>query len=77
MGGVVPMGYRVDNRKLIIDEEEAARVRKIFERYLALRSVPKLRWSCGERECGRESACLQRAAPLEMFISRTGRLLTC
>jgi DNA invertase Pin-like site-specific DNA recombinase len=42
MGGVVPMGYRVENRKLIVDEEEAASVRKIFERYLALRSIPKL-----------------------------------
>jgi len=42
MGGVVPMGYRVDNRKLVIDEEEAATVKKIFQRYLALRSITKL-----------------------------------
>src|SRR3954452_20095491 len=42
MGGVVPMGYRVENRKLILGEEEAATVRKIFERYLALRSISKL-----------------------------------
>ena len=39
MGGVVPMGYRVEDRKLVLDEEEAATVRKIFERYLALRSI--------------------------------------
>ena len=42
MGGVVPMGYRVDNRKLVIDEEEATNVKKIFQRYLALRSITKL-----------------------------------
>jgi hypothetical protein len=42
MGGVVPMGYRLDNRKLIVDDEEAANVKKIFQRYLALRSITKL-----------------------------------
>jgi hypothetical protein len=42
MGGVVPMGYRVDHRKLVIEEEEAANVKKIFQRYLALRSITKL-----------------------------------
>ncbi len=33
MGGFVPLGYRVENRKLVIDEEEAATVRMIFERF--------------------------------------------
>ena len=42
MGGVVPMGYRLDNRKLVIDEEETATVKRIFQRYLALRSITKL-----------------------------------
>ena len=42
MGGVVPMGYRLDNRKLVVDEQEAATVRKIFERYLILRSISSL-----------------------------------
>ena len=36
------MGYRVDNRKLVTDESEAANVKKIFQRYLALRSITKL-----------------------------------
>jgi hypothetical protein len=36
------VGYRVEDRKLILDEEEAATVRRIFERYLALRSISKL-----------------------------------
>jgi DNA invertase Pin-like site-specific DNA recombinase len=42
MGGVVPWGYRVENRKLIVDEEGAAEVRSIFDRYLEIGSVPAL-----------------------------------
>jgi hypothetical protein len=39
MGGTVPIGYRVEARKLVPVPEEAALVRRIFERYLALGSV--------------------------------------
>jgi site-specific DNA recombinase len=39
MGGFVPLGYRVENRKLVIDEPEAAVVRMIFERFAKVRSV--------------------------------------
>lgn len=39
MGGVVPVGYRVEDRKLIVVEDEADRVRHIFNRYLQLGSV--------------------------------------
>ena len=39
VGGVVPLGYRVEDRKLVVDEAEAAIVRSIFERYLALGSI--------------------------------------
>ena len=42
MGGVVPLGYRVEARKLVVEEEEAKLVRKIFERYVALGSIPAL-----------------------------------
>ena len=42
MGGVVPLGYRVANRKLLVDEREAETVRLIFERYLKLGSIPAL-----------------------------------
>ncbi|MXO72852.1 recombinase family protein [Altererythrobacter buctensis] len=38
MGGAVPLGYQVQERKLVIDEEEAATVRHIFSRYAALGS---------------------------------------
>jgi site-specific DNA recombinase len=43
MGGTVPLGYDVSGRKLVINAEEAERVRVIFERYLALGCVSKLR----------------------------------
>lgn len=39
MGGVVPLGYEVKERKLHIIPEEAERVRYIFSRYLELGSV--------------------------------------
>ncbi|OBQ92497.1 recombinase family protein [Mesorhizobium sp. AA23] len=42
MGGVVPIGYRVEHRKLLIDEAEAKIVRHLFERYLVLKSVRDL-----------------------------------
>ena len=38
MGGVVPIGYVVQDRKLVIDEKAAETVRHIFRRYLALGS---------------------------------------
>ncbi len=42
MGGYVPMGYRVESRKLVIDEPEAELVREIFERFAELGSGTKL-----------------------------------
>ncbi|QOF69532.1 recombinase family protein [Aminobacter sp. SR38] len=42
MGGTVPLGYAVQQRKLIIKEPEAGFVLGLFERYVQLRSVPAL-----------------------------------
>lgn len=49
MGGVVPHGYRVADRKLIVVPEEAAEVRLIFSRYRDLRSLPALHRELRER----------------------------
>ena len=49
VGGVVPLGYRVEDRKLVVDEAEAATVRSIFERYLALGSMLALLAELRER----------------------------
>ncbi|MDR3387712.1 MAG: recombinase family protein [Rudaea sp.] len=43
MGGLVPIGYDCVDRKLVVNPAEADQVRHIFERYLALGSVAKLR----------------------------------
>ena len=42
MGGYVPLGYRVENRKLLIEEPEAETIRYIFRRYLEVKSIRKL-----------------------------------
>ena len=42
MGGVAPLGYRVEDRKLIVEEEEAKFVRKIFERHQELGAISAL-----------------------------------
>lgn len=38
LGGVVPLGYDVINKKLIVNEDEAETVRAAFEQYLIFRS---------------------------------------
>ena len=43
MGGTLPLGYDVKDRKLTINQAEAETVRHIFRRYLDLRSVNSLR----------------------------------
>lgn len=56
MGGVVPLGYRVENRKLLVNAEEARTVRWLFERYLQLKSVRALvEESASQGFCSRSS----------------------
>ena len=42
MGGPVPLGYEVDNRRLVINDNEAELVRHIYQSYLASASVVEL-----------------------------------
>ena len=42
MGGVPPYGYRVENRKLIVNEERAEHVRWIFARFIEIGSATEL-----------------------------------
>ena len=42
MGGPVPLGYRVENRKLLVDEDGAATVRRVFEGFAEIGSATKL-----------------------------------
>ena len=41
VGGTVPLGYRVENKKLVIHEEDAQTIRNIFQRFIETQS-PKL-----------------------------------
>ena len=60
MGGVPPLGYRVQDRKLVIVDSEAEIVRSIFRRYAELGSV---RWLKAELEAqGRKSKSWTSAA---------------
>ena len=43
MGGNVPLGYDVKNRKLVANSSEAAAVREIFRQYLKRKCVSKLK----------------------------------
>src|SRR4030088_1185755 len=42
MGGFVPLGYDVKDRKLIVNKTEAATVRTIFQRFIRVGSATKL-----------------------------------
>jgi len=41
-GGIVPFGYRTENKKLVIDEKEAKIVKNIYENYIASGSLAKV-----------------------------------
>jgi len=68
MGGNVPLGYEVRERKLVVDENDATTVRMIFERYLALGSVLALQAELAAKSLrskarvSRNRACLWAAA---------------
>ena len=60
MGGFVPLGYRVENRKLIINEDEAATVRMIFERFLKVGSATLV-----ARALNAEGVTTRRGKPID------------
>jgi hypothetical protein len=49
VGGIVPLGYATKDRKIVVVEEEAKRVRTIFRRYLDLGSLNRLMADLRER----------------------------
>ncbi|MBJ6370773.1 recombinase family protein [Sedimentitalea arenosa] len=66
MGGVPPYGYRVESRKLIIDEERAAHVRWAFERFIKSGSGTEL-----ARETAANSILTPKGNPMDKkFIYR-------
>jgi DNA invertase Pin-like site-specific DNA recombinase len=59
MGGKVPLGYDVENRKLVVNDTEAARVRRVFELFV-------------ETDSGVETV---RRLQADGIASKSGRLL--
>src|SRR5207247_8752544 len=49
VGGIAPLGYATKDRKIVVMEEEAERVRTIFRRYLKLGSLNLLMADLRER----------------------------
>jgi DNA invertase Pin-like site-specific DNA recombinase len=60
MGGLVPFGYRVENRKLLAREDEAEIVRTIFARFLKLGSATLL-----AKELGEQNLCTRSGKPID------------
>jgi hypothetical protein len=52
MGGTVPLGYDVKDRKLVVNKAEARTVVDIYRRYLRLKSVRLLRKELGDAGIG-------------------------
>jgi len=49
VGGIIPLGYTVKDRKIVVLEDEAERVRTIFRAYLELGSLDRLMVELGNR----------------------------
>jgi site-specific DNA recombinase len=49
LGGIPVLGYTVENSKLVIDPDEAVRVKEIFELYLDLKSTVRLAHELNKR----------------------------
>jgi len=60
MGGTVPLGYIVQDRKLVIHETEAATVRAIYERFVQLGSATTL-----ARDLAAEGIRTSRGRPMD------------
>jgi len=71
MGGFVPMGYDVKDRKLVVNEAEAATVRMIFERFAALGSASTLaRALQAEDVCNKRGKRIDKGFVYKLINSR-------
>jgi DNA invertase Pin-like site-specific DNA recombinase len=74
MGGNVPFGYQVHDRKLVIEPEEAEGVRHIYRRYLALGTVQLLRQDLAhDGHTGKSGRPLTRGALFHLLRNRIYR----
>jgi DNA invertase Pin-like site-specific DNA recombinase len=72
MGGFVPLGYDVKDRKLIVNKAEAATVRRVFERFTRLGSVTELvRELRDEGVRGKRGRLIDKGYVYQLFRNRT------
>ena len=71
MGGVVPLGYRVDARRLIVEPAEAETVRTIFARFATCRSTTELvRWLTAQGIASRRGTPFSKQALWKLLNNR-------
>lgn len=71
MGGNVPLGYDLKNRQLLVNESEAKIVRAIFNAYLRLGCVSKLKSHLeGKSVLGKSGASFSRGALYHLLRNR-------
>jgi hypothetical protein len=72
MGGTVPLGYDVRDRKLVVNEAEAETVRMIFKRFAALGSATKLAQElCAEGITTKRGRAIDKGSLYQILGNRT------
>jgi len=72
MGGFVPLGYDVKDRKLVVNRREATNVRTIFDRFTKLGSVTELVRALREEGMrGKRGRLIDKAYIYQLFRNRT------
>jgi DNA invertase Pin-like site-specific DNA recombinase len=72
MGGFVPLGFDLKDRKLVVNEREAATVRKIFERFTKIGSVTDLVRELREEGVrGKRGRLIDKGYIYQLFRNRT------
>ena len=75
MGGVPPLGYDIQDRNLVINRDEAAIVKLIYERYLELGSVRLLKGDLDRRGIVSKALAVADRSPLGRPQPLAGRLV--
>jgi DNA invertase Pin-like site-specific DNA recombinase len=71
MGGFVPLGYDVKNRKLVVNQAEAATVRIIFERFIKIGSATELvRKLRTDGVCGKQGKLVDKGYIYKLLNAR-------
>ena len=74
MGGFVPLGYDVKDRKLVVNKAEAATVRMIFERFIKIGSATELVRRAPNRRYPRQAGQARSTRAISTSCSTTGSM---